>query len=494
MSRRKPVTIAAVIVVLIGSLGTVMGVRWWNGRCDAMVGAVPTTQKLPSNIRAVKPADVNLEPLVQSQRVFARNVLAQAQRTPSLGTLRSVAVAADEKTLAPREARQVVGVADGEPLLLFKQIELEGKQRVSAGALTRLDSNTGGKSWARWYNNHELEAAQTPQGLALTQLPSGKVPQVASVDPRSGELQWCVSVGGEHATAVLASGDSGLFALSDSDYYEDDQPPTLIALNPLTGKTRWKKQIDGFDDRGTVDAFGDKVLVTQWGDKTADRPWHPMLDRNGHVKTDGGALRAFRADDGEPAWEYGGPGGSGWLLSVVGARDSSAVVVATRTRPDAAGKGGERYVFSGRDSQNWLIGLGPDGRERWRQDLANRINAGARSGVSLAGDAVLTFEYKDTSVDTQTVVAREMSTGKTRWVKDFDHYQRSVRPARLAVVDGSLLIARAHDLISINLTSGAVQTLLIDAGVAADLDVKVDGRAIVAQAAGLILTFDRRPR
>jgi hypothetical protein len=243
-----------------------------------MVGPVPASQKLPSSIHQVKPAEVNLDPLVESRRAFTRDVLAQAGRIPSLGTLRSVAVAADEETLVPRDARQVAGVADGAPLLLFEARDLRGKLRVKAGVVTRLAGDGAGTGWARWYDGNELEAAQTPQGLRM------------------------------------------------------------------------------------------------------------------------------------------------------------------------------------------------------------------------AGSAVLRFENKRGSAgSSQIVVARDVSTGKVRWSKTVKGEQM-FRPDRLAVADGNLLIARSHDLVSVDLTSGALRPLLTDNGLDAELDVKADDRAIVAQAAGLILTFERRPR
>jgi outer membrane protein assembly factor BamB len=474
----------AVVVLALGSWGTVEGVRWWSGRCEAMVGPVPAGQKLPSSIHPVKPTEVNLDPLVEARRVFAQDVLAQAGRTPSLGTLRSVAVAGDEETLVPRDARQVAGVADGAPLLLFEERELHGKQ-VNAGVLTRLAGDADGTGWARWYDGHELEAAQTPQGLVLAQLPSDKVPQVTSVDRSSGELHWCIPVGGEHATAAVAAGDSGLFVLSGTDYDEDDQQPVLISLDPANGKTRWKTQVDGFENRGTVDVFGDSVLVTQWGIKTENFFDWPQVNNDGGVETDGGSLRAFRADNGQATWEYSGPDDSGWAISVVGVHDFTAVVLARRTPvPD--------HTWD-REDQNWMIGLGPDGKERWRQDLGNKIKGYARSGVTMAGDVVLRFEDKGGSGASQTVVARDVSTGKVRWTETVDGDHR-FRPERLAVADGNLLIARSHDLVSVDLTSGVLRSLLTDNGLDAELDVKVDDRAIVAQAAGLILNFERRPR
>jgi hypothetical protein len=369
---------------------------------------------------------------------------------------------------------------------LFDEEELRGKLQVNAGILTRLAGDADGTGWARWYDGNVLEAAQTPQGLVLAQLPSGKVPQVTSVDPRSGELHWCIPVGGEYATAAVAAGDSGLFVLSGRDYDEDDpRQPVLSSLDPANGKTRWKTQVDGFENRGTVDVFGDSVLVTQWGIKTENFFDRPQANHDGGVETDGGSLRAFRADNGRASWEYAGPDDSGWAVSVLGIHDSTAVVLARRTPvPD--------HTWD-REDQNWVIGLGPDGKERWRQDLGNKIKGYARSGVTMAGDVVLRFEDKGGSVASQTVVARDVSTGKVRWTKtvDGDH---TFRPERFAIADGNLLIARSHDLVSIDLTSGVLRTLLIDNGLDAELDVKVDDRAIVAQAAGLILTFERRPR
>ena len=472
------------VVLGLGCWGSVAGVRWWGGRCEAMIGPVPAGQKLPSSIHPVKPAEVNLDPLAEGRRVFARDVLAQAGRTASLGTLRTVAVAADEEYLVPREARHVVGVADGAPLLLFDEGELRGKLQVNAGVLTRLAGD--GTGWARWYHGNVLEAAQTPRGLVLAQLPTGKVPQVTSVDPRSGELHWCIPVGGEYATEAVAAGDSGLFVLSGTDYNEGDpRQPVLISLDPANGKTRWKTPVDGFENRGTVDVFGDSVLVTQWGIKTENFVDRPQTNHDGRVETDGGSLRAFRADNGRASWEYTGPDDSGWAMSVLGIHDSTAVVLARRTPvPDHTWE---------REDQNWVIGLGLDGKERWRQDLGNKIKGYARSGVTMAGDVVLRFEDKGGSVASQTVVARDVSTGKVRWTKAVDGDHR-FRPERLAIADGNLLIARSQDLVSIDLTSGVLRTLLTDNGLDAELDVKVDGRAIVAQAGGLILTFERRPQ
>ncbi|WP_405056471.1 PQQ-like beta-propeller repeat protein [Kribbella sp. NBC_01505] len=485
MTRRKIVA-GSVAFLLVASAGAFAGVRWWGERCEAMVGPVPASQKVPS-VHAVKPADVNLQPLAEDLRGYARDVLAQAARTPELGVLRSVAVAADEESLAPRDPKEVVGIADGAPLVLFDQRELRGKLQVRAGALTRLAGEAGGTDWARWYNGSDLEAVKTPYGLVLAQRPDGKVPQVTSVDPGSGKLHWCVPVGGEYTSAEVATGDSGLFVLSGVEHTLGDRPSTLRSLDPANGKTRWRARLGGFDDLGTVDVFGDKVLVTQWGTKVDDSVGIPQADNEtGGVETDGGSLRAFHADNGRAAWEYAGPDHNDWAMSVVGVADATAVVLARRSPVP-------EHSWTRKD-QNWLIGLGPDGTERWRQDLGNQISGHSNSGIRMAGDVVLRFESTfDATTSTQTVVARDASTGKVRWSKTVDGDQ-AFDQEHVAVADGKLLIAQSPNLVSVDLISGAVRPLLTDHPRRPVLDVKVDGRVVVAQAAGLILTFERGPR
>ncbi|GAB3951497.1 hypothetical protein GCM10029976_088000 [Kribbella albertanoniae] len=82
---------------------------------------------------------------------------------------------------------------------------------------------------------------------------------------------------------------------------------------------------------------------------------------------------------------------------------------------------------------------------------------------------------------------------RIRWSKTVDADQ-AFDQNHFAVTEGKLLIARPPDLVSVDLASGAVRPLLTDQPHHAALGVEVDDRVIVAQAAGLILTFERRAR
>ncbi|WP_410789480.1 PQQ-binding-like beta-propeller repeat protein [Kribbella sp. C-35] len=489
MKRKKIIALAVLPALAFGSWGVVEGVQWWGERCQPLVARVPAEQPLPS-LRPAAPAEVDLSAFSDSLRVFAEEVLAQARRMPSsLGTLRSVVTTVD-KYGAPNGLIRLVGAEQGEPLVLIDQDQLAGKQEVSAGVVTRLDSAIGGTAWARWYDDHLLDAAHTSKGLVLHQHePDGLAPQIASVEPGSGELQWCTSIGEGYVSGSnepsIAAGGGGLFALRGANDKWSDQRPILVSLDPGNGKRRWKARIDGFEEGGSVDVFGDSVLVTQWGDR-ADRFSVPS-NGDGRLRTNEGPVRAFAIRDGSAKWEYPGPDGTGWATAVIGVHDSTAVVLARQTR-------GSSPTYDRRNNQNWLVGLGPDGKERWRQDLGNRIGISREDGVRVVGDVLLTFETTGIAPrDQQTVVARDVSTGKTRWTKTFTDYTKELDPREVAVAGNTLLIATLHDLVGIDLTTGTMRSLLTDNQLDAEFNVAVDDRSLVVNAAGLILTFDRKP-
>ncbi len=476
MKRTKIVALAVVPGLAFGSWGVVEGVQWWGQRCQALVARVPADQPLPS--------------LRDSQPEPAKEVLAQARRMPSnVGTLRSVVTTVD-KNGQPNSHLRVVGAEQGEPLVLIDQDELPGKQEVSAGVVARLDSATAAIAWARWYDDDLLDAVHTSKGLVLHQHgPDGLAPQVASVEPGSGELQWCTSIGEGYVSGSndpsIAAGGGGLFALRGANENSNDQRPTLVSLDPANGNQRWQVRIDGFDEGGSVDMFGDSILATQWGDR-ADRFSAPANGDDG-LRTGQGPVRAFASSDGSAKWEYPGPDASGWATAVVGVHGSAAVVLARQTRGSSA-------TYDPRENQNWLIGLGPDGKERWRQDLGNRIDIRRDDAVRVVGDVLLTFETTGTAPrDQQSVVAREASTGKVRWTKTFTDYTKELDSRELAVAGSTLLIANLHDLVGIDLTTGAPQTLLTDDGLDAEFEVEADDRSVIVKTAGLILTFDRNP-
>ena len=167
--------------------------------------------------------------------------------------------------------------------------------------------------------------SNTLKGLVLHQHgPDGFGPQVASLEPGSGELQWCTSIGEGYVSGSndpsIAAGGGGLFALRGANENSNDQRPTLVSLDPANGNQRWQVRIDGFDEGGSVDMFGDSILATQWGDR-ADRFSAPANGDDG-LRTGQGPVRAFASSDGSAKWEYPGPDASGWATAVVGVHGS----------------------------------------------------------------------------------------------------------------------------------------------------------------------------
>jgi outer membrane protein assembly factor BamB len=489
---RKKVALALVPVLLLGAVGAVEGPRWWGRQCEQLAGRVPADQPLPL-IRSSTAANVDLSGFSHSPRARAERVLAQARRIPpSVGTLRSVVVAPSKKYLAPNDEVRLVGAADGEPLLLIDQMQISGKPAVNAGVVTRIDTKSGGPSWARWYDDYMLKAISSSEGLVTVQRnPGAQAPQAASFAPATGELQWCISIGDDwvprDSGLDLAAGDGGVFAVHGERRVQADREPTLIALDPASGRHRWKKRIEGFVDGGSVDVFGHMVLVTQWDISAVQNTTF------GRLKAD--PVRAFSTADGTAGWEYRGPDPTGWSNTVIGVRDTTAVVLARHTRAVPQPTDGSQPTYDARRNQNWLIGLGPDGKERWRQDLGNRVGTVPEwNGVRVAGDTVLTFETQGGGEGgPQTVVARDVATGRARWTKTFPEHE-ILSIDRSAVVGNSLILPHASkDLVAVDLATGAMRMLLTSDELLDRSDIAVDDRSVIVQTAGLVLTFDRGP-
>lgn len=488
MNRTK-LALVLVPVLLLGAVGAVEGPRWWGRRCETLAGRVPANQALPL-IRSSGAANVDLAGLSDIPRKRAETMLAQARRMPpSVGILRSVVVAPSKEHQAPNDEVRLAGAADGEPLLLIDHGEVRGKPAVNASVVTRIDTKSGRPSWARWYDDYRLEAASSSDGLVTVQrTPGRQAPQAASVAPATGELQWCTSVGDDRISEEdgldVAAGDGGVFAVHSERRVQADREPTLIAMDPASGKRRWKKRIGGFVAGGSVDVFGHLVLVTQW-DISAVQNTNTL----GRLKAD--PVRAFSSADGSAGWEYRGPDATGWSNSVIGVHDTTAVVLARQTRDVPQPTDGSQPTYDARPNQNWLIGLAPDGKERWRQDLGSRVETIPSNGVMVAADTVLTLETKGGNEGTpQTVVARDAATGKARWTKAF-HPHQGPELDKSAVVGNSLIQRHGFNLVATDLGTGAMRTLLTRETLRDRFDIAVDDRSVIVQTAGLVLTFDR---
>ncbi|MFD7161370.1 PQQ-binding-like beta-propeller repeat protein [Kribbella sp. NPDC059898] len=488
--------VALGLVLVLGVVGAVRGPEWWakawekwrGNKCQVLAGSVPADQPLPP-IRISAAANPDLSGYKTAALRNATDAVDRARRIPSdIGTLRSVVTAPSEKEQGPDlDAVNLFGLVDGEPLLRFSRI-YRGS-RVAPGVMTRIDTRAGRPSWARWYRDDELMATSTPTSLVTVQrAPKALAPQVASVGPDTGDMQWCKSLGADYLDyyggegSDIAAGDGAVFAVHSERQANAEQAPTLMAMDPATGKDRWKKRIAGFTAGGAVDVFGKSVLVTQWAfDSRGSKA-------SGRLKAD--PVRAFSTADGADEWEYRGPDATGWANKVIGVRDGIVLVHSRQTSSARSVEPGAE----GQYTRNWLVGLGPDGKERWRQDLSNRVQAHLYDGVMVAGSTVLTFETQDSVQGLpQTVVARDVASGKTRWTKHLPADQDLDRnPSALAVVGNNLLVRQGlQKLVAVGLATGAIRTLMTQVDLVTGFAIAAAGKSLVIEVGGVFLTFDR---
>jgi hypothetical protein len=356
------------------------------------------------------------------------------------------------------------------------------------GAVVVLDRKDGVARWGRKYFGDGVHAHKLAGRMILLQL--GQEPQIASVAQSDGKLDWCIKLdkksptGYEPTFASAIDGTDKLYVVRAQGDHTEQGDVRLARIDTNSGKVAWDQDVAGVDSVQSVTAFGDQVLLSRVPPKLdVWSRWRYLLNRNGKPDTAVGSLMARSATTGEPTWTYRGPDQSPWTTEMVGVQGNTAVVLSRRTTSDPANAKSPVGL-----NQSWLIGLDPTGKERWRQDLASRLDYDVAAGAKVVGDVVLTDErtsYQDGSV----LVARDLPTGKVRWSRP-----NSVGPHPIlerSALAGNLLVAAVtgnSGLVAIDLTSGQLQKVLARGGVR---DVTSDGVSVTVSTEDLIFTLEK---
>jgi outer membrane protein assembly factor BamB len=496
ISRRRKVLLVGLplLLVVVGGVAVRVGRDRWAGRCAAVTARV-ATETLPS-VRFQSPDQFRLGTPAWSKDWWAQSLVAAGKNPPALGTFRgAVRIDADELngTADFMSYRPLAGVVDssrGDVLLRTYPRDHPD------GILMRVNRSADAKAWAVPTNGAYRDIPEGRDQLILADLPTGRS-RLVSIARDSGRTTWCEELGDQGTTQgygpAIASdlGSGSLFLARPAGNFELKDSTVMVSRRNLAdGRLVWEVPADGFNRTATVEPFQDLALVAKTG---------PAMNNNDRFRQFGGdpelpgdVVQARAAADGALRWTYRGPDTSGWVNSIVGVDGGTAVVLSQRDRGKSPA-----YLEDERShpefalrTTSWLIGLGSDGKERWRQSLGNRLYSWRGFGTTVVSGLALSVEGDlRQPFENQFVVARDVSTGAVRWRTRVADYNLAPDFAGARRVGDVLLVGtEGGKLISIDLRTGAVEQPLGDTELTG---LAVDDRSVTVNASGLLLTFDR---
>jgi outer membrane protein assembly factor BamB len=495
ISRRRKILLVGLplLLVVVGGVAARIGRDRWAGRCAAVTARV-STDTLPA-VRFQSPEQFRLGTPAWSKDWWTQSLVAASKNPPALGTFRG-AVRIDADELNGRSGlmyyRPLAGVVDsrrGDVLLRTYPKSHPG------GVLRRVNRSADAKVWAVPSDGAYRDIPEGRDQLILADVPIGRS-RLVSIARDSGRTTWCEELGsqgtsGRFGPAIASDPGSGsLFVAKPSSLGPKDSTVKVSRRNLANGRLVWEVPADGFKSTATVEPFQDLALVAQAG---------PAMNYNdrfrqfgGGPEFPGGLVQARAAADGALRWTYRGPDTSGWVNSIVGVDGGTAVVLSQRSQGKMPG-----YLEDERiqpeialRTTSWLIGLGSDGKERWRQSLGTSLYSWRGLGTTVVSGLALSVEGNlRQPFENQFVVARDVHTGAVRWRTHVADYNLAPTFDGAKMV-GDMLLARTEGrkLISIDLRNGAVEQPL---GNTELTNLVVDDRSVTVNASGLLLTFDR---
>ncbi|MFB6718887.1 PQQ-binding-like beta-propeller repeat protein [Kribbella sp. NPDC056345] len=497
--RWQKVLLIGVPLVLVVAGGVAIRVLpdRWAARCSA-VNARVSGKDLPE-VRFQSPEQFQLGTPAWSKQWWTDALAAAGQNPAPFGTFRG-AVRIDADGLNGRAAeiyyRELAGMRDSWRGNVLLTMYPEGHHQ---GVSVRAKQSTDAKTWAIPDHSSSVDIPAGSDQMILADTPDGRA-RLTSISRDSGKTTWCQELGNlgdldryGPAIASVPSSNSLFLAEPTANPYrhEEDEATVMISRRNLAdGKLLWRVPADGFHRVATIEPFQDLALVARTG---------PALSGNDRYrqfgdapKPAGNVVQARAAADGSLRWTYRGPDKSGWMNSIVGIDGDTAVVLSQRDRGGSGRVEDElNRPQAALQTTSWLIGLGADGKERWRHNLTNRLYSWRGFGTTIASGVALSVEGDlRHPFEKQVVVARDITTGAIRWRTPVAEYTLAPDFYGAKVV-GDVLVtsSQAEKLIAIDLRTGAITQPLGKntrfSGMVAD------DQSITINASGLLLTFDR---
>ncbi|GAB3947676.1 hypothetical protein GCM10029976_077390 [Kribbella albertanoniae] len=466
----------------------------WAARCAAVSDRIPT-DTLPS-VQFQAPDQFKLGTPAWSKQWWTESLAAAAKNPSALGTFRgALRIEGDELDGAAGSfgGRDMAGVRDtwrGNVLLtMYPDVHPDG-------VAVRVNRSADAKAWAIPDRSSSVDFPAGGDQMILADTPAGRA-RLVSINRDSGKTTWCQELGdlgdlNRFGPAIASVPRSGSLFLAEPTLARSEDSTVMISRRNLAdGKLLWRVPAAGFHRVATVEPFQDLVLVARTGPSLSSNDRYRQFGDS--PQPAGNVVQARSAADGGMRWTYGGPDKSGWMNSIVGIDGETAVVLSQRDQKVWQGNVRDERLHpeDALQTTSQLIGLGADGKERWRQDLGNRLYSCRGFGTAIEAGVALSVEGDfHQPFENQVLVARDSRTGAIRWRTPVADYTLAPDFWGYRLIGDRLLTgSQGEKLISIDLRTGAIDHPLGEntryGGIA------IDDQSVTIDASGLLLTFDR---